>query len=218
VVAGDVGVLEDRRELVLARRDLVVPGLDRDAEAVELALDLGHERDDALRDGAEVVVVELLALGGFAPNRVRSQAREVGAGKVEVRVDQEVLLLAPEGGVHPLDALVGTEEPEDAHRLRVERLDRSQQRGLLVEGLSGPGHERGRDAERREVLPAEDERGAGRVPRGVPAGLERGSQTAGGKARSVGLALDEVGAAEGEEHAGHRRGRPSRRASRRSTR
>ena len=38
VVGGDVGVLEDRRHLVLARRDFVVPRLDRHADLVELGL------------------------------------------------------------------------------------------------------------------------------------------------------------------------------------
>jgi hypothetical protein len=76
VVARDVGVLEDRGELVLARRDLVVTGLDRDAQAVELALDLGHERDDAVRDRAEVVVVELLALG-----RLRAEQGALAAAR-----------------------------------------------------------------------------------------------------------------------------------------
>src|SRR6187549_1165661 len=43
VIGGDVGVLEDRRDFVLARRDLVVPRLDRHADLVELALDVHHE-------------------------------------------------------------------------------------------------------------------------------------------------------------------------------
>ena len=63
VIAGDVARLEQRGDLVLARRHLVVPGLDRHAEPVELPLRLGHEREHARRDGAEVVVLELLALG-----------------------------------------------------------------------------------------------------------------------------------------------------------
>ena len=39
MIGGDVGVLEDRRDFVLARRDFVVPRLDRHADLVELALD-----------------------------------------------------------------------------------------------------------------------------------------------------------------------------------
>ena len=62
VVGGDVRPLEHRRQLELAGRDLVVAGLGRDAELEQLALGVEHEREHALGDGAEVVVVELLAL------------------------------------------------------------------------------------------------------------------------------------------------------------
>jgi hypothetical protein len=42
-----------------------VAGLDRDAELEQLALGLQHAGQHALRDRAEVVVFELLALGGL---------------------------------------------------------------------------------------------------------------------------------------------------------
>ena len=63
VVGADVRVLEDRRELVLVGGDLVVARLGRHAELGQLALGLEHAREDALGDRAEVVVVELVALG-----------------------------------------------------------------------------------------------------------------------------------------------------------
>src|SRR3978361_665180 len=53
------------RALELAGRDVVVPGLGRDAELEQLALGVHHEAEHPLGDGAEVVVVELLALGGL---------------------------------------------------------------------------------------------------------------------------------------------------------
>ena len=62
MIGGDVGVLEGRGDLVLARSDLVVPRLDGNAQFVQPPLHLGHVRHDALGDRAEVVVVELLAL------------------------------------------------------------------------------------------------------------------------------------------------------------
>ena len=85
VVGGEVGVLEDRGDLVLARRHLVVAGLDRDAEAVQLALGVGHERQHARGDRAEVVVLELLALGRPAPKSVRSQVIRSGRWKKSSR-------------------------------------------------------------------------------------------------------------------------------------
>jgi hypothetical protein len=71
VVRADVGVLEDRRDLVLRRRHLVVAGLDRHAELEELLLRLEHAGQHALGDGPEVVLVELVALRRPAPNSVR---------------------------------------------------------------------------------------------------------------------------------------------------
>ena len=93
VVGGDVGVLERDGQLVLRRRDLVVPGLDRDAELVELGLGLEHAGQDALGDGAEVMVLHLLALGRLGAEEGPAGVDQVGPGEVEVLVDQEVLLL-----------------------------------------------------------------------------------------------------------------------------
>ena len=93
MVGGDVGVLEDRREFVLARRDLVVARLHRHADLVELGLDVVHERQHALRNRAEVLILELLAL-----RRLRAEERPAGVDQVRTReveaaIDQEVLLL-----------------------------------------------------------------------------------------------------------------------------
>ena len=118
VIAGDVARLEQRRDLVLARRDLVVPGLDRHAQAVELPLRLGHEGEHPRRDGAEVVVLELLALGRLGAEQGALAGQQVGPLVVELPVHQEVLLLRPDGGVDPGDALVGAEDLEDPQRLR----------------------------------------------------------------------------------------------------
>ena len=77
MVGGDVGVLEDRRDLVLARRHLVVAGLERHADLVELALDVLHEAEDAVGDRAEVVVLHLLAL-----RRLGAEERAAGVDQV----------------------------------------------------------------------------------------------------------------------------------------
>ena len=96
VVAGEVDVLEERRELELGGGDLVVARLGWDAEAPELVLDLGHEVEDARLDGAEVVVLQLLVLGGRGAEDGAAGLDEVGAAEVEVAVDQEVFLLGAE--------------------------------------------------------------------------------------------------------------------------
>ena len=74
VVGGEVGRLEERRDLELSGRDFVVAGLGRDAEFEEFAVDLIHEGHDAIRNEAEVVVLELLTLGrGRAEERASSR-------------------------------------------------------------------------------------------------------------------------------------------------
>ena len=93
VVGRDVRALEHRRDLELAGRDLVVPGLGRDAQLEQLPLGVHHEAEDPLRDRTEVVVVELLALGRLDAEQGAAGVQQVGPGEEEVPVDQEVLLL-----------------------------------------------------------------------------------------------------------------------------
>ena len=95
MIAGDVGSLEERRDFVLAGGDLVVAGLDRDAEPVQFLLDVGHVGQHARRDGAEVVVLELLALGRLAPKSVRSQVSRSGRAKYNCRSIRKYSCSAP---------------------------------------------------------------------------------------------------------------------------
>ena len=170
VIGGDVGVLEDRRDFVLARRDFVVPRLDRDADLVELALDFHHEGEDALGNRAEVLILELLALRRLGAEERPAGVDEVGPLKVELPIDQEVFLLGTAGRD---DALrLRAEELQDADRLLRERFHRTQERRFLVERLTGPAHERGRNDERGAGGRHEEPRRAGRIPRGVAARLE----------------------------------------------
>ena len=91
--ARDVRVLEDRGELELARGHLVVTRLDRDAELAQLVLGIHHEGENALGDRAEVVLVELLALGRLGAEERAARRVEVGTLEEVLLVDQEVLLL-----------------------------------------------------------------------------------------------------------------------------
>ena len=191
VVGADVGVLEDRRDLVLRRRDLVVARLDRHAELGELVLGLEHAREHPLGDRAEVVVVELVALGRLGAEERAPGREQVGPLEVVLLVDQEVLLLGPDRREHALGLLVAEQLQRPDRRLR-ERVHRAQQRDLVVERLARPRRERRRDAEQRPVGVLEDEGRAGRVPRGVAAGLEGRADAAGREAGGVRLALDEL--------------------------
>jgi hypothetical protein len=85
VVRRDGHLLEDRRELELARRDLVVARLDRDAELPEIVLEVHHEREHALADRTEVVVLELLALRRLRAEERPPAAHEVRSQRVQNR-------------------------------------------------------------------------------------------------------------------------------------
>ena len=93
VVGGDVGVFKHRRELELGRGHLVVARLDGHAELKEFALDRVHAGLDAFVDGPEVVVVQLLALGGRRAEQGAARVEQVGTRQVKVAVDQKILLL-----------------------------------------------------------------------------------------------------------------------------
>ena len=188
VVGGDVGPLEHRRDLELAGGDFLMPGLRRNAELEQLPLAIHHEAEHALRDGAEVVVVEFLALRRLGAEQRAAGAHQVGAGQEEVPVDQEVLLLRAGERDDVVDLLV----PEQLqHPLGVpgHGLLAAQQGSLVVEGVAEHRDEDRRDAERLAVRVVQDVGRAGRVPTGVAAGLERVPQPAAGKAGAVRLAL-----------------------------
>ena len=93
VVGREIGGLEHGGHLVLPGGDLVVPRLHRNAELVELALALEHEGQHALRDGAEVVILELLPLRRGGAEQGAARRHQVGSREVEGPVDEEVLLL-----------------------------------------------------------------------------------------------------------------------------
>ena len=195
VVDGSRALLVDGRELVLAGRHLVVLGLCGDAQLPELVIELLHELVDGGADGAEVVLVELLALGRLAAEERASAEHEVGALLEVLLADEEVLLLGADAGEHAVG--MAAEEGEQAFGLLLERHLAAQERRFLVERLARVGDERRGDAEHLVL----DECGARGIPNGVAARLEGGTDAAGGEARRIGLALHELLAREGHEHA-----------------
>ena len=163
VVGADVRALEDRRDLVLAGRDLVVARLDRHAEGGELELGLEHAREHALGDRAEVVVVEPWPFGGGAPNRVRPVASRSGRGD-ESAVERKYSCSTPTVAV--TRALASSPKSRTAARTAVSRArPSSAAAGSCVQRLARPRRERGRDAQHRAGRAAQDEGGRGRVPR-----------------------------------------------------
>ncbi len=191
MVGGQVGRFEDRRDFVLAGGYLVVPRFDRYAQLVQFALDFQHEGQHALGNGPEIVIFEFLALGGLGAKQRAASGEQVGPREVEVAVDQEVFLLGT-GRRSDERTVIVAEQFEDAVGVLVQSLHRAQHRRLLVECFARPGDERRRDAEGRAVGILQNVGRAGHVPDRVAAGFERGADAAGGEARTVRLALNQL--------------------------
>ena len=170
-------------------------GLHRNAELEQLALDFQHEGQHALRDGAEVMIFELLTLRWLRAEQRATSGQQVGPGEEEVAIDQEVFLLGASGRSDER-AVRLAEQLQHALGLAVEGLHRTQQRRLLVERFAGPRDERRGNAKRRAVRVFENVGRAGDVPDRVTASFERGADAAGREARSVWLALNQLLAGE----------------------
>ena len=195
-VGGEIGQIEDRRNLVLGGRDLVVGAPDRDSQPPHPLPGLGHEAVHAIRQPGEVVVRQLLAARRRGAEQGASRGDEVRPRQIHAAVDQEELLL-PADVAHHRGRLRVAEMVQQPQGLLVDRHARPQQGRLLVQGLAGPGHEGGRNVERLAV----DEGRRTRVPSHVGRRLVGLAQPAVGKGRPVGLGLEQVPARQGDDEA-----------------
>ena len=193
VVAGGVGVGVDGGQLVLGRGHLVVLGLGQNAELPQLMLQVLHVLRHPGLDGAEVVVLQLLALGGFGAEEGPAGEEQVLPPLADALVDEEILLLRTHLADDPLDiGAAVAKELHDPHRLAADLIHGAEEGRLFVQGLAAVGAENGGDAQ-ASVL--DEGKGFG-VPGGVAPGLEGGPQAAGGEGGGVGLAPDQLLAAE----------------------
>ena len=187
LVAGGVGIGEHRRHLMLSRGYLVVLGFAEHAQLPQLLIQILHIGGDPGPDGAIVVVVQLLSLGGLCAEQGPAAHSQVLPLLIEGLVNQKILLLRPYLGSDPLRLCVA-EEPEDADRLAADLVHGPQKRRLLVQGLAGVGAEDGGDAEATLL----DEGKRGGIPGGVAPGLKGGPQTAGGEGGGIRLTPDQL--------------------------
>src|SRR6476620_823274 len=200
MITRDVTRLEQGRDLVLAGRYLVVPGLDRNSQPVELPFRLSHECQHSGRDGPEVMVLELLTLRRLGSEQRALAGEQVGPPEEQLAIDQEVFLLWPNRGEHPRNTLIGPKDLENAKRLLRQRLHRPQERDLGVECFSRPG-DKGRGNAQGDVVVTSHEKGrAGGVPRGIAPGFERCPEPTRGEAGSVRFALHQLRTGEGEHY------------------
>ena len=93
MVGRDVGIFVHRSDLILRRRHFVVTRLHRHAQLEQFPLSFEHAGQDPLRDRPEILVLELLPLRRLGAEERSAGYHEVGTGKEEIPVDEEVFLL-----------------------------------------------------------------------------------------------------------------------------
>ena len=186
LVAGGVGVGIDGGHLVLGGGHLIVLGLGEHPQSPERLVQVLHVSRHPGLDGAEVVILQLLALGRLGAEEGPAAKTQVLPLVVELLVDEEVLLLGTHLGHHPLGLRVA-EEAQDPHRLAGDLVHGPQQRCLFIQRCAGVRAEDGGDAEGSLL----DKGKGGGVPGSVAPGLKGGPQAAGGEGGCVRLAPDQ---------------------------
>ena len=199
VVACEVHFFEHRGKFELGRSHFVVAGLGRNAELPEFDFNFVHEVQNASRDAAEIVVIHLLMLCRSSTEQRAASLVQVRALQVETLVNQEVFLFGTERDRRLLRASL--EAGHQALRRFRKSLQAAQERSLLVESFTSVAAECGGNAKRCTVAVALEECRRSRIPGGIAAGFEGGTQAAARERGSVRFANDQVLAAKGHDGA-----------------
>ena len=146
-------------------------------------------------NGAEIVVVHLLVLGGIVTHQGTACQKQVRTCGIESFVHKEILLFPSEVRGYLLH--VGIEILTYFRSGHIHSMEGAQQGSLVVEGLTAIRDEDGGNTEC--VVDDEDRRSG--VPGRIAAGLESGTDTTTWERGSVGLLLNEQLAAELFHHA-----------------
>lgn len=134
LVSAEVGGGEDGCHLVLCRCDLVVLGLGINAEFPQFFIELLHIGSDTGAEICEVLVVELLPLGGLCAKEGTSGQDEVLTLVPHLLIDEEVLLLGADGGGDTGHALIAKELQKRTATL--ERASMERRRGVFLSSTS----------------------------------------------------------------------------------
>ena len=190
VIDGQVAFLIDGSQLELVGSNLVVTGLDRNAQLQSPYLQILHEGRHTLGDGSKVMVFQLLVLAGFMSQQGTSGQQQVGTCCIKSFIDQEIFLLPSEISHHFPD--IGIEIAAHLRSSFVHGTQGTQQGSLVIQRLAGIGNEDGRDAE--GVVHHEDRRG--RIPCTISTGLEGVADAAVRETAGIGFLLHKQFAAE----------------------
>src|SRR5690606_5514179 len=182
---------KDRCNLVLTRSDLVVARLYRNTKPVELALRFEHAGKHAIADRTEVVVLQLLPFRRPGPHERASRSNQIGSAIEELLIDQKILLLRADSREY-LPDVGDAEQVEDSSGGPIERLDRAQERKLVVQGLARPRGEDSRNGQVRPLVVLDDEGRRGRIPGRISTRLEGCTQATARETRRIRLTLNQI--------------------------
>ena len=106
LVCGQVGGGIDGGKLMLGRGHLIVLCLGQNPQLPQLRVQLLHKGGYPGLDGAKVVIVQLLPLGGLGAEQGPSGIDKVPALFIQRLVDQEIFLLRTHRGGHMPDLVI----------------------------------------------------------------------------------------------------------------
>ena len=178
----------DGGHLMLGGGHLVVLGGGRDAQLPQLHVQVLHKGAHPLPDDAEVLVIQLLTLGGGGAEQGARRCRSgPGASGTSPGPPGNTPAQGPRRG-SPCWASVLPNSRRMRRAWRVDGLHGAQQGGLFVQRLAGVGDKDGGDAQDGAAGHLLHKGGGGHVPGGVAPGVVGGAQAAGGEGGGVRLA------------------------------
>ena len=183
MVGGNIGSSVNGGKLVLGGSNFFMLSLCQNTKAPKLLVKLFHKLGDPGIDGAVIVIVHLLTLGGLCAHESTSAEDKVGPLFVDLAVHEKILLLCANVGLN--SAAIGAEKLHDTHSLYLNCLHGAQKRGLFVQRGTAVGAIGRGDTERIVLYKSV----GGGIPCGIAAGLKGGAETAGGERAGIGLAL-----------------------------
>ena len=162
-------------KLMLGRRSLIVLCLGRHSQLPKLNVQILHIGPHPLPNGAEIMILQLLTLGGRGSEQGASGKDQVLPLQIALPIHQKILLLRPHAG-HHLGGLLIAEETHDPQRLLAQCLHGTKKRCLLIQSLPCIRAERRRNAENHPRGVLLQKRRGGDVPGRVPSCLEGSPQ------------------------------------------
>ena len=134
MVDGEVALLEDGSQLKLIGSHLVVARLYGNGQLQGLNLQVLHKGLHTIRDGAKVVVVHLLVFGTLVTHQRTTCHQQVGTGRVESLVDEEIFLFPTQIDLNLGDVVV--EQRAYIGSCLVDSVQSTQQGSLVVKCLT----------------------------------------------------------------------------------